>query len=158
MVGGLLGLAGPPRPEDVAMSDLVSSYWVNFAKNGDPNGPGLPAWPAFAAPTQSAMHFDGQVERSTGAEHGADQGARQLLRMAARRGESETDELTRAARLLQGTVVGFHRSPIDSRPPETWRRFVERNAAVRLRGRTPTGRDGERRGLGRLPHARLSRR
>ena len=58
--GGVLGLAGPPRPEDVAMSDLVSSYWVNFAKNGDPNGPGLPAWPAFAATSQNAMHFDGQ--------------------------------------------------------------------------------------------------
>jgi para-nitrobenzyl esterase len=58
--GGVLGLAGPLRPEDVAMSDLVSSYWVNFAKNGDPNGPGLPAWPAFASTAQSAMHFDGQ--------------------------------------------------------------------------------------------------
>ncbi len=58
--GGPLSLAGPPRPEDVAMSDLVSSYWVNFAKNGDPNGPGLPAWPAFAATSQNAMHFDGQ--------------------------------------------------------------------------------------------------
>lgn len=57
---GPLGLAGPPRPEDRAMSDLMSSYWVNFAKNGDPNGPGLPVWPAFAAASQSAMHFDGK--------------------------------------------------------------------------------------------------
>ena len=56
--GGALGLAGPPRPEDLAMSDLVSSYWVNFARTGDPNGPGLPAWPAFSATAQSAMHLD----------------------------------------------------------------------------------------------------
>jgi para-nitrobenzyl esterase len=57
---GVLGLAAAPRPEDIAMSELVSSYWVNFAKNGDPNGAGLPAWPAFAPTAQNAMHFDGQ--------------------------------------------------------------------------------------------------
>jgi para-nitrobenzyl esterase len=42
------------------MSDLMSSYWVNFATKGDPNGPGLPAWPAFSASAQTAMHFDAQ--------------------------------------------------------------------------------------------------
>jgi para-nitrobenzyl esterase len=59
-VGGVLGLAGPPRPDDTAMSDLMSSYWVNFAKNGDPNGPGLPQWPVFSEGAQNAMHFDRQ--------------------------------------------------------------------------------------------------
>jgi para-nitrobenzyl esterase len=55
---GPAALAGPPRTEDTAMSDLMSRYWVNFARNGDPNGPGLPQWPVFSAGAQVAMHFD----------------------------------------------------------------------------------------------------
>jgi para-nitrobenzyl esterase len=33
--------------KDRAMADMMSSYWVNFAKTGDPNGGKLPAWPVF---------------------------------------------------------------------------------------------------------------
>jgi para-nitrobenzyl esterase len=53
------GFAGPAsRPEDAAMSELVSTYWTNFAKTGDPNGAGLPQWPAFTQTSQQVMLLD----------------------------------------------------------------------------------------------------
>jgi para-nitrobenzyl esterase len=32
---------------DKKLSDIMSSYWVNFAASGDPNGSGLPFWPSY---------------------------------------------------------------------------------------------------------------
>jgi len=49
---------GSPRAEDTKMSELMMSYWTNFAKTGDPNGPGLPAWPAFSKSEEPVMFLD----------------------------------------------------------------------------------------------------
>jgi para-nitrobenzyl esterase len=50
--------AGPIGPEDKALSELMTSYWVNFAKKRDPNSPGLPVWPAFDDKEYKTMVFD----------------------------------------------------------------------------------------------------
>jgi para-nitrobenzyl esterase len=40
----------------------MSSYWVNFAKTGDPNGAGLPQWPAFDSANPEVIELGDEVK------------------------------------------------------------------------------------------------
>lgn len=42
---------------DNAMGKAMSAYLANFAKTGDPNGPGLPAWPRYDRSQDVIMDF-----------------------------------------------------------------------------------------------------
>ncbi|TFF40355.1 carboxylesterase/lipase family protein [Mucilaginibacter psychrotolerans] len=45
----------PFEPVDQQLADIISSYWVNFAESGNPNGPGLPPWPAYNSKDNQTM-------------------------------------------------------------------------------------------------------
>ncbi|MFJ6693166.1 carboxylesterase/lipase family protein [Streptomyces sp. NPDC091294] len=47
MFGNLYGTDRPWTADDHKVADTASSYLVNFAAHGNPNGRGLPAWPAL---------------------------------------------------------------------------------------------------------------
>ncbi len=54
----------PPRPwedTDRKLSDAMSSYWVNFATTGDPNGKGLAKWPLYDAKSDVALELGDKV-------------------------------------------------------------------------------------------------
>jgi len=40
---------------DRALARLAPSYWINFVKTGDPNGPGLPHWPSYRSADAPVM-------------------------------------------------------------------------------------------------------
>lgn len=53
----------PENPQttksDLALSDAIGTYWTNFVKYGDPNGEGVPEWPAFSDENPEVMYLTG---------------------------------------------------------------------------------------------------
>ena len=46
---------------DYKLQDIMLNYWVNFAKNGNPNGEGLPTWEEYKNNTDSVMELGENV-------------------------------------------------------------------------------------------------
>jgi carboxylesterase type B len=40
----------------------MSSYWANFAASGNPNGKGLPPWPAASGAHGEIMHIGDETK------------------------------------------------------------------------------------------------
>jgi len=52
----------PWQRSDYNLAELISSYWANFATTGNPNGKGLPEWPAYNTKETKSMQFDEKSE------------------------------------------------------------------------------------------------
>lgn len=58
-----LGLSNRPWEEtDRKLAGVMSSYWVNFATTGDPNGNLLPQWPVYETKSEWAMGLGNRIE------------------------------------------------------------------------------------------------
>jgi para-nitrobenzyl esterase len=42
---------------DRKVAEEMSGYWINFAKSGNPNGTGLPTWPAFTSTDSKVIYL-----------------------------------------------------------------------------------------------------
>jgi len=52
--------------KDRALARTMSAYWVNFARTGDPNGPGLPAWPAYTIADDKYLELGDTIRAGSG--------------------------------------------------------------------------------------------
>lgn len=48
-------------PKDRELASILPAYWTNFAKSGDPNGEGLPAWPGFGTARDRVMVLGDEI-------------------------------------------------------------------------------------------------
>ena len=51
---------------DTGLSETMRAYWVRFAAVGDPNGPGLPAWPAWEPASDRYLELGVEVSAGDG--------------------------------------------------------------------------------------------
>jgi para-nitrobenzyl esterase len=68
------------QAEDFEIARIMSGYWTNFARTGNPNGPGLPAWRAY----DPAEHYTQQIDTVTATIKGARRARLDLLQRGLR--------------------------------------------------------------------------
>jgi len=51
---------------DVKLSGTIMEYWVNLARGGDPNGAGLPAWPAYGPEADLNIELSDEIAVHSG--------------------------------------------------------------------------------------------
>jgi para-nitrobenzyl esterase len=56
----------PWQQLDRDLENMISSYWVNFAKTGNPNGAGLPEWKTYDKQAGNIMVLGGKVAIQAG--------------------------------------------------------------------------------------------
>ncbi len=52
----------PLEPKDDELAKTMSTYWVNFMKAGNPNGNGVPQWPAYSTKNKQVMLLGDDVQ------------------------------------------------------------------------------------------------
>ena len=90
-VFGTTRAADPSRNftrDEEALARMVTRYWVDFAKNGSPNGGGRPFWPPYTAATDgtgdAVLRIQLPAEGGTRAERGVRSAACDLQEQIAR--------------------------------------------------------------------------
>ena len=56
----------PKNPYDAALTDTMSSYWVQFSATGDPNREGLPEWPPYDSASDQHLELGEEIKVGTG--------------------------------------------------------------------------------------------
>lgn len=52
----------PWEPADRELTRIMSGYWANFVRSGDPNGAGLPNWPGYDREQEQLLQLDTEVK------------------------------------------------------------------------------------------------
>lgn len=58
-----------PTEADFALTEIMGTYWTNFAKTANPNSADVPEWPAYTVENDAWLKLDHSIETITGLRH-----------------------------------------------------------------------------------------